>query len=276
MADEKPDEKSEDKSDSIEDVVVEGLEKEELEDIDLDELDEEPDEKKSEEKETVSTKDFEALQSSLKSLEGDKRNLNKALHEARQKKAVKEEAPLTDEQLLKILEDNEGDKQTILNVVKYQAEKAAKKVSGEVVTDADMKKKGKEANGILKNMYPSLDDDSSEMRKVVDETKSYYGLGEHPLGDFFATGIQVLNALPDLITFAENRGKESALKGKADDKRKSNIKDNLSHKKGGKKTSSAGLTESQTETAKQLGLSDAQLKTFKKIVGTSASVSVKE
>lgn len=283
--DDKPDEKSEEKDDSIkdvDDVVIEGLDKKDPEEIDLDELDEDeddPDKKKKpekkDEKETVSKEDFETLQNSVKKLEGDKRNLNKALHEARQKKVEKEDAPLTDEQLLKILADNEDDPQAILNVVKYQAEKAAKKASGEVVSDVEMKKKGKEAGDILRNMYPSLDDDSSDMRKAVNETKSYYGLDDHPLGDFFATGVQILNVLPDLISSAEKRGKESTLKGEADDKRKKSIKDNLSHK-GGKKVLSTGLTESQTETATQLNLSDAQMKTFKKIVGKTATVTVKE
>ncbi|MEA2066543.1 MAG: hypothetical protein U9O65_05535 [Thermotogota bacterium] len=281
--DKDPDEKSEGNNDPIkdvEDVAIEGLEKKELEEIDLDgldeeEIDEDPDKKSKEKEETVPKKDFEDLQANFKKLEGDKRNLNKALHEARQKKAGKEDAPLTDKQLLKILEDNDDDPQTILNVVKYQAEQAAKKASGEVVSDAETRKKSKEADTLLKSMYPSLDDDSSDMRKAVNETKLYYGLGDNPLGDFFATGIQVLNALPDLITSAEKRGEETALKGKADDKRKKSIKDNLSLK-GGKEVLSTGLTESQTETASQLNLSDAQMKTFKKIVGKTATVTVKE
>lgn len=281
--DKDPDEKSEGNDDPIkdvEDVAIEGLEKKELEEIDLDgldeeEIDEDPDKKSKEKEETVPKKDFEDLQANFKKLEGDKRNLNKALHEARQKKAGKEDAPLTDKQLLKILEDNDDDPQTILNVVKYQAEQAAKKASGEVVSDAETRKKSKEADTLLKSMYPSLDDDSSDMRKAVNETKLYYGLGDNPLGDFFATGIQVLNALPDLITSAEKRGEETALKGKADDKRKKSIKDNLSLK-GGKEVLSTGLTESQTETASQLNLSDAQMKTFKKIVGKTATVMVKE
>ncbi|NQT34749.1 hypothetical protein HQ587_06130 [bacterium] len=220
---------------------------------------------------------FDSLQASLKSLEGDKKSLNKALHEARQKnKAAKKEEPLSEDQLLKILEEADGDAQTIMNVVKYQAEQAAKKSTGEAVTDADTKKKAKEAKGILSKMYPSLDDESSEMRKAVDETKSDYGLGSHPLGDFFATGIEVLNALPDLISAAEQRGKDAALKGKADGKRKESIKDGLSHGKGKQKTSATGLSSSQSETANQLGLSASQLKTYKKIVGSSASIQVKE
>lgn len=240
-------------------------------------------EEEEEEKDDVSVKELETLKeelSSLKttvgSLKTDKRNLNKALHESRQKsKAVKDE-PLTEDQLLQILKDADGDAQTIMNVVKYQAEQAANKSTGKAVVDADTKKKADEAQTTLDVMYPSLADDSSEMRQAVNKTKSYYGLNDHPLGDFFATGVQILDALPSLISAAEKRGKETALKGAADGKRKESIKGNLSHGKKGKKSSTAGLSESQSETATQLNLTASQLKTFKKIVGSSASVSVKE
>jgi hypothetical protein len=235
---------------------------------------------------TVSKKDFDELQGKLKKIEDDKRtlttekrNLNKALHEARKaKKSTKEDddEPLTDEQLLKIIKENEGDAETILRVVKHCAERAAKETSGQVVTDSDIQKKSKEAGGILNKLYPSLSDDSSEMRKAVDETKSYYGIDSHPLGDYFATGIQVLQALPDLILAAEKRGKDGALKEKADGKRKETIKDGFSHKKKGSSSSSAGLSTSQSEAAGQLNLSPSQLKTYQKIVGKTASIQVKE
>lgn len=281
MADDpKPDEESEEEVDpkeketSVEDIVI---------DASVSDESEKKDPEKEPEVETVSLKDFEDVKDSVKTLEkelkrsqGDKTNLNKALHEARQKKVVTEDAPLSDDHLLKILDDNVGDSQTILNIVKYQAEQAAKKVSGEVVNDADMKKKAKEAGDILTSMYPDLSEDGSEMRTAVDETKGYYGLDDHPMGDFFATGIQVLNALPGLIASAEKRGEETALKGKADGKRKQEISDNLSHTRRDKQSSGTGLTESQNETAEQLGLSSAQMKTYKQIVGKSATVQVKE
>jgi len=261
------DEESEKDPDPDDEIIVDGLEDEEEQDPD--------DEEESEE--TVSFKDYEELQKKMERLEGDKKNLNKALHEARQKKAAKEESPLTDEQLLKILEDSEGDNQTILNVVKYQAEQAAKKASGDAFSNAEMKKKSAEANSVLKKMYPSIDDAASEMRTAVDETKAYYGLDGNPFGDYFATGIQILNALPNLIEAAEKRGKEAALKDKADVRRKESIKDNKPPLKGGKRSSpDAGLSESQREATKQLNLTPGQLKTYRQIVGKTAVVQVKE
>jgi len=272
------------KDDSLEDVLLEGLEKEEQEEVDLgEESEKEEDEpskkKKTSDKDDAEKTELESLKEQLSELRNDKIDLNKALHQARQKaKATKKEveAPLTDAQLLKILDEADNDPQTVLNVVRYQAEQAARKISGEAISGAELKRKQRESDKVLYEMYPSLSDESSDIRKAVDETKSYYGLDGNPLGDFFATGVQVLSALPGLLSAAEKRGEEKALKGKADDRRKKSIKDNLSHAKGGKKSFVTGLSESQAETAKQLGLSEPQMKTFKKIVGKATSVSVGE
>lgn len=267
------------KNDSLEDVLIEGLEKDESEDIDLGESEKDLKEEISEKEETGETEELEALKQRLKDLETDKKDLNKALHQARQKtKAIKKEgeSPLSDAQLLKILEDNEDDPQTILNVVRYAAEQAAKKETGEAIISADLKAKQKEAEKTLYEMYPSLSDESSDIRKAVDETKSYYGLDGNALGDFFATGVQVLNALPGLLESAEKRGRELGLKSKTDVKRKEGIKDNLSLSKRKEKSFAGGLSTTQFETAKQLGLDEAQMKTYQKLVGKTGTVMVKE
>ena len=253
-----------------------------IDNSDDDEDDSEDDDKKT--ADTVSKADFDALKTDLDStksemqkLRTDKTSLNKALHEARQKKAPKEEdAPLSDEQLLKILSDNDGDPQTILNIVKYQATQAARQISGEVVSDADIKKKSEDAAGMLDEMYPSLSDQTSEMRQAIDATKKHYGLDGNPLGDLYATGVKVLEGLPDLIAAAEERGKKEGLADRADNNRKDKIKSNLSVKKGSK-GSSKGLSSSQEEAAGQMGLSPAQLKTYQKLVaGKATTVQVKE
>ena len=275
-------EKEVDDKDFMTEVEIEGLDTSE-------ETDEEKEEKEKKEKEaSASEKDEDAevlknLRTQLERLQTDKTNLNKALHQERQKlKTVKKESeetePLDEKQLLKILEENEGDSQTILNIVKYQAEQAARKITGEVVTTADLKNKQKEMNTTLYSMYPSLSDESSDMRKAVDETMDYYNLKTHPLGEAAAVGIQVLSSLPNMLAAAEKRGKEGALKEKADSSRKTSIKDNvsLSSKKSLKDTDE--LTGSRQEAAKQLNLTPSQMKTYKKLVakGAPSTVLVKE
>ena len=166
--------------------------------------------------------------------------------------------------------------QTMLNVVKYQAEQAAKKGSTEAISASNMKKKVSESDEVLTRMYPQLAEEGSEIRASVDKTKEEYGIDSHPLGDYFATGIQVLKALPGLLADAEKRGNDSAKSGKVDDKRKDSIKKNLSKKNKGKKDDGS-FSATQSETADQMNLSPSTRKIMQQLVGKNArTVSVKE
>ena len=220
----------------------------------------------------------------LVELRGKHSDLKSALHQARQankagKKKDEEEPPLTDDQLLKILRDNEGDPQTILNVVKYQAKRAATKASKDELTDSALRKKVTESNTLLGKLYPGLSDDSSKIRASVDRAKADYGLDDHPLGDLFATGVEVLNNLTELLSAAEERGRESATKtkGTADSQRKAAIKAG----QGGAFKATPGkkgtLSESQEEVAGQMNLTPSQRKIMAQISGKKTqTVSVKE
>lgn len=226
----------------------------------------------------------EDLNQKVTALLVDKTNLQKALHEHRQKakslKAAKDDKddPLTEAQLIKIYEENKDDPKTLLRIVAHQAEQAAMKASSKVVLDSDIKKKVKEADGILSNMYPKLNEEGSDIRLATDETKSFYNIDEHPFGDFFAMGIQVLNALPNLLEAAEKRGESTALNTKADGTRKKDIKANQTQH--GKKPVVKGgdLSNTEAETAKQMNLSPGAFKTYQKLVGNKQSkhVQVKE
>jgi len=236
---------------------------------------------------TVSKSEFDSFKAKaendakeLERLRKDKSDLKSALHQARQtKKASKkdEEPPLTDAQLMTILRDNDGDPQTILNVVKYQAKRAASEASKEELSERDLTKKVSEANQLLSQMYPKLADEGSNIRVSVDEAKADLGITDHPLGDYFATGVQLLHNLPGLIEAAEKRGEESASKGTAEQRRKAAIRTG----KGGAFRQSTGkrgtLSETADEAATQMGLSPAQRKIMAQISGRKTqTVSVKE
>jgi hypothetical protein len=253
--------------------------------VDVDDLDDDEDDDDS--PDTVSAKDFSKLQSDYEKTKGeveklrnDKSNLNKALHEARQQKKSKDtdqEEVLTDEQLVKILEDNANDPKTMLNIVKYQAEIAAKAASDKTIDIVSVNEKVKEADEMLEGMYPALNDETSEIRKAVNDTKNYYNRNDNPLGDLLATGVQVLYALPDLVEQAEKRGRAEKVKDKADNNRKEKVKENKSARSRSTRLSEgAGLTASQAETAEQLNLSPAQMKAYKQMIGTKGTVQVKE
>ena len=214
------------------------------------------------------------LKSKVEKLETDKQNLNKALHKTRQKaKETKTEEVLSKDQLRQILEENAGDPDTMLRVLEYQAKQFGKEAAQTVVTDDKLNSIQKEADEMLIEMYPSLAEESSAMRKAVDETKSNYGIANHQFGDLFATGVRILHALPGMIEAAEKRGREEGKKGKADEVRKESIKgDDLFKTKGSK---DQGMTESQSSAESQLNLNKNQQAIYRKLVGKkAASVSV--
>jgi len=233
---------------------------------------------------TPLTEDIKTLRTQLDALKTDKTNLQKALHEQRQKlKSIKatpadEDVPLTEAQLVQIYEENKDDPKTLLRIVKHQAEQAAKKASGKAVLDSDIKSKVKEADNLLLTMYPRLTEEGSEIRTATDEIKSFYNIDDNPFGDFFAMGVQVLNALPNIIASAEKRGEDKALNIKADDSRKKDIKTNQTTHTKSTSPSNVGLSKTEQETAKQLNLSPGAFKTYQKLVGNkqSKNVQVKE
>jgi len=215
--------------------------------------------------------DIAKMKSEIEQLKNDKSNLNKALHKTRQKsKEVKEEEVLSKDQLKSILSENEGDPEAMLRVLEYSAEQIAKKVSSDTVSSAELKKLERESNDMLIGMYPSLAEESSDMRRAIDETKAHYGIENNPLGDLYATGIRVLNSLPSLIDAAEARGKEAGKKGIAESNRKKSIKD--SDLDLGKNVKTAkGLSDTEAAAESQLNLTEGQKKIYKQLVGKKAS-----
>lgn len=113
------------------------------------------------------------------------KELNRALHEERQKRkwaTEKEEVVLTDEQVIGLLEEYKDDPRTLLNVIKYQAAQAAKGATKQAVEDEGVKAKKAEADAYLNKSFPGLNEEGSELRAAVDKTKEYIGVKDHPLG----------------------------------------------------------------------------------------------
>lgn len=228
--------------------------------------------------------DVNALNTRISQLESDKNNLKKALHEERQSKKKSpagdsggEDAVLSDSQLLKIMEEYKDDNATILNVIKYQAERSAKQAGKKAVEDVEIINRKKEADQFLVTMYPDLEKDDSDIRIAVNQTKDRFGVQDHPLGDLFATGVQVLLHLDQIKKASFEEGKKETLGESAEKGRKQNIAGSGVIVKGkgspgpGEKPG-GGMTEGHLETAKKLGFKPGtrQYETFKRIVGGQA------
>ena len=187
------------------------------------------------------------------------KELNRALHEERQKRKEKDEVALTDDQILGLLEEYKDDPRTLLNVIKYQAQQAAKGETKKAVEDEGTKAKKAEADAYLSKSFPGLNEEGSELRAAVDKTKEYIGVKDHPLGDLVGVAVEYLRAGPVLMRQAYEKGVADAKAGKVEEARKGEIKETVLSPKGsppGKKgeASSADIAD----VAKRLGLKTPQ------------------
>jgi hypothetical protein len=274
MADEKEDvitKEDAEKADSIEsDVLVGELENYDiLTDAKISETAEvEEKEEKKEEKKELSPEE-KAVQDRIEKATGHLGNLDKAIREANatlhklrtEKKGEKgEETPqLTDTQLLKLMEDAGDDKTTLLQIIKYAADQAAKKGKTEALNEADLISKRKATDSAMRGMFKEKwDDPASDLRLSVDKLKSELGFEDHPMGDAAAAGILALNDMPAIrkaaYDFGYAKGKEEATGKKVEENREDSIKGN----QGGstKKTVTKGDTKD-----------DAKIKALAKTMG---------
>ena len=249
--------------------------------LDLSEVEEEEDKDKDKDKDkSKKSEEVEELRSEIETLEEKhkekekewKRQMYQARkdREERTKAGADKTTPLTDSQLEKLLEDanTEGDTKVQLNVLKYLAQQISQGEAKEAVNAAEMSRKSDNYRGMLEERFPDIGDPNSDMRLDIDRVKADLNVADHPYGDMFAVGYRLFEDMDALIEASFEAGKEEGLKGTADEKRKQEIKAKAlpsSKKSPYKKTH--GLTESQLETAKQMGLKPEQLPAYSKLVG---------
>jgi hypothetical protein len=246
--------------------------------------DKEEKEEKGDKKEKVEKKE-EKTDAEKAELIRKNADLNRALHEERQKNkkkdAKEEEVVLTDAQLLGLLDEYKDDKKTLLNVIKYQAQLAAKGAAKDTVSTADIQRKKKEAEDYLLKTYPDLAKDDSELRGAVNKTKENLDLNDHPYGELFGTAVTFLMSAPAILKNAYDKGRKDAEDGVAEKTRKELIKDGkLTPNKGDKGDKGAKGTPETRDIAAKLGLkSPQQIKLLEKLTASAKgtrTVSVEE
>ena len=270
------------------DDLIEGLDDVTLEGLDLDEEEEEPEEEEEDGEPDKKSPEgvLEKLQGQVGTLEkrlNDKethiKNLNVALHQARQEKKGKdteEEAPLTDQQLLGLFKEHQNDPGTLFNIIKYVAQQSAKGVEKKAVDASQIAQKKSDIDNRLIKAYPDLAKDDSELRTGVNSVKTDLNIDDHPYGDLFALGVMTMNNLETLMKQARDEGKQEALKGKVEDKRKETVKKNALTPGGEKpskaKQSSTELSGKALDVAKQMGLNKSQSKLYARLISKKSNM----
>jgi hypothetical protein len=266
-----------------------------LDEITIDDDDEDPDKKKGGKKpddakgkddgnkddKGKDTPTLESLQAEINKLKGDKSNLKKALHEARQErkskgKADDDEDTLTDTQIDAIIEQHKDDPATMRNLIRYIAKKEAKGIKKDAMGEAEMLTRKREADQLLRNRIKDFDDDESENRAAILTVKGKLGLDDHPMGDLLAAGFIAFEASPRIYQAGVEAGKKMALSEKGEKGRKEEIKDGQIPK--GKGSDGKGkISKVSAETVKQMNLNPRQAKIYERLIaGKPQSVSMEE
>ncbi len=209
----------------------------------------------------VSAKEKE-LADQIEQLKATKKDLQKALHEARQeRKKSKEpdsEVKLTDVEIKAILKEHKDDPEVMFNALIYKMQQAAKTGKVDAVKEVEIKNRQRELTEVLRQRVKDYDDENSEVRVHINNAKANYGLEDHPHGDFLTAAAELYIALPAIAKNWFEEGKKAALGDKAEDSRKKGIKEKQLGPGGSKNLSENGgpqgsLTASQLETANRLG-----------------------
>lgn len=212
------------------------------------------------------------LQSELNQRNAHINNLNMALHQERAKaKEAKEEAenPLTEAQLRGLMKEHVDDPDTLYNIIDYQIKQGMKLTQQATIDATEVNQKKVAASRYINQQFPQLNNPGSNLRQNVDQIKQAADLGDHHMGDLAGLGLLFLNNVPSFSQQVFEAGKQEGLKGKAEGARKVGVKQATTApagKKAGKKSKS-GLSGTALETAKQIGLSDSQMKLYGKFVG---------
>lgn len=205
------------------------------------------------------------------------KDLNRALHEERQRGKAKgdgkDEVVLTDQQIEGLLTEYKDDPKTLLNIIKYQAQVAAKGAAKDATTSADVAKRKQELEGFLYKNYPDLTRDDSDLRMAVNKAKTELGIEDHPFGEFFATAATNLMAMPHLLKNAYDKGRKDAEEGNAEKSRKELVKGSgLTPGKGKAKAEGAPSAPEMSDVAKRLGLkSPQQMALLRKLTASAKS-----
>jgi hypothetical protein len=225
-----------------------------------------------EEKNVKDTPKVEDYEKKIKDLESHVSNLNRAVHQYRQKEKEtkkEEENPLTPEQLRAMFKEHKDDPETLFNIVAYMSEQSAKQAGKEALDVEEIKKMKTIHDDVVSKRWPDLEKEGSQLRTQTDKLKKAFRLETHPMSDYLVVSAMISDQLPQIQQAAYEKGKADALKGKAEENRKKDVKDGkLSPAKSGAsdKPNKALLSGSYAEVAKQMGLTKSQQEIYAKLV----------
>lgn len=200
--------------------------------------------------------------------------LKVALHQARQEnKTLKsgqkekggEDFSLTDEQVVKILEEHGNDYDTVVKVINYQAAKAAHKARASAVDDVETKQMKGNLEAFLAREWPDVLQEDSKIAPDIETTIDKFRLAENPFNRYLASAAMLMANWPTILAAKEKEIRKSVLEGKAEDARKKIVRGAKLADKGSERAVGK-LAPNIAARARQMGLSPRASKIYAKLV----------
>lgn len=191
-------------------------------------------------------------------------------------KPKEEGEPLTRAQLVQLMRDYGNDPETILNVMEYYGQQAAKKASTEQVT-VQRTVQMKQANDqLVSTLWPEIHSNPTVQQNIA-AYKQNLNLADHPMADHLAASAWVAENLPVLQKQWYDRGKQDGLKGKVDSARKDTIRANAPVGGPRPKAKAGGIMALPlTEAEKAMNLTPSQLKTWRSLTARKGNPNMAE
>jgi hypothetical protein len=250
--------------------VTEGMEPEEEEFSDT-----EPAAKAKPEKEVEKPSDLEEAEetSTIRHMRKTIGELQKKLKNIEQKQEAPEEKPevqLTDEQLLGIMQEHEGDPQVLINVMKYLQQQGAKDAEKTAEATGKIKALQGQADQYLTTVFNGYKSEEFNTELDTHFPLEDWGLKHNPLGRQIQAGLALASAFKVVLDneLKKNSKNQTAGKERIEEKRQEAIS-----KRGGlpKPEQMAGTHPAfggkASQVIKDLGLSPAQQKLYATFLG---------
>lgn len=238
--------------------VDEDLQEEEI----IEDLDDEPvafvDDGKIVDEEEEEEEEVNPFEAEVEQLRQEKKNLNTALHQARDKEKkrkaeAEEETPYyTDEQLKEMWDEADGDRDALFTIMSYRNTRDSKHSM-----DADKLEQVKaQHDAYMLENWPFMSDEDSEVCQHVQNMKESLQLEDNPIGDYLSLGVSVLEELDDIKQLSYDQGVKDAKSGtvEVEKNRKGKIKSNSLTPSGKKTVVKGSMSASSKEVAKRLGI----------------------
>lgn len=206
-------------------------------------------------------KEIEALKKQIRDLQSNK-------GQPQEDKPKEPDTVLTDQQLLAIMQEHEGEPEVLLNIMKYIQQQGAKDAAKTAEATQKVASMSKQADAYLSTVFNGYG--TEEFTGELDQhfPLEDWGLKNNPLGRQIQAGLALASAFKAVLAKELEKTGKSAQKTQVEEKRKEAIVQRGGLPKSQPSKTSGNLEGRSAQVAKELGLNPAARELYAKFLGS--------